>query len=140
MEDRTKTFGQATALALTAAAASQEHATKPSTSSDDAHKRHFVQTFRRWAMLFKRADGDVETDKWLIAEYYRSLGHLSPAGFDALTERLKQTCTFFPTIRECLDAMKCDRYDWSHPFRALSAGDPTPLLRSSSPNLLGRAA
>lgn len=83
-----------------------------------AHKRKFLETFRRWEILFKRKDtGDLQSEKWLIAEYYDSLKHLSEAGFDALTRQLKETCTFFPTIRECLELTKPkDRYDWGHPF------------------------
>lgn len=45
----------------------------------------------------------MEAEKWLIAEYYDSLKHLSPEGFTALTRILKEECTFFPTIRECLE-------------------------------------
>ncbi len=81
-------------------------------------------------MLFKRKDGDVQSDKWLIAEYYKSLNHLTPEGFDKLTDILKETCIFFPTIRECLEAVTCkDRYDWDHPFR----GNPTTLVRRAPP-------
>jgi hypothetical protein len=83
-----------------------------------AHKRKFLETFRRWEVLFKRKDnGDVQAEKWLIAEYYDSLRHLSAEGFDVLTRQLKERCTFFPTIRECLDLTRpADRYDYSHPF------------------------
>jgi hypothetical protein len=82
-----------------------------------AHKRRFLETFRRWEMLFKRKDtGDVAAEKWLIAEYYKSLGHLSPAGFDALTDCLKEQCTFFPTIRECLDITRPPKYTYASPF------------------------
>lgn len=129
MDDHTKTFGQAMETALTDAAASQEPATKASNGSDD-HKRAFVTNFRRWSVLFKRKDGDVEADKWLIAEYYKSLQHLTPAGFDKLTDILKETCIFFPTIRECLEAVTCkDQYDWGHPFR----GNPPALVRRYTP-------
>lgn len=88
-------------------------------------------------MLFKRKDSDVQSDKWLIAEYYKSLGHLTPMGFDKLTDLLKETCIFFPTIRECLEAVTCkDRYDWGHPFRVnprtLVRHDP-PAMRLSAP-------
>lgn len=87
------------------------------TGSTD-HKRLFLETFRRWEILFKRKDtGDTQADKWLIAEYYDSLGHLSAEGLQALTRLLKAECTFFPTIRECLNLIKPnDRYDWGHPF------------------------
>lgn len=102
---------------LTDVAALPEQSTKDSNGSVDAHKRHFLQTFRRWEVLFKRKDGDVQSDKWLIAEYYKSLGHLSEAGLDVLTDALKETCVFFPTIKECLDLTRPkDRYDWAHPF------------------------
>jgi hypothetical protein len=86
-----------------------------------AHKRKFLETFRRWEVLFKRKDsGDVQTEMWLIAEYYDSLKHLSEDGFNMLTAMLKERCTFFPTIRECLDLTRpSDRYDYSHPFRRL---------------------
>ena len=122
MEDadqgHTMTIGQAAEQALTAAAASQEQSMKGSqTSSEAVHKRHFLQTFRRWEILFKRKDGDTEADKWLIAEYYDSLRHLSEAGMDALTRQLKESCTFFPSIKECLDLTRpASRYDWAHPF------------------------
>lgn len=78
----------------------------------------FLETFQRWARLFKRKDsGDVQADKWLIAEYYDSLGHLSPDGLEVLTRQLKENCIFFPSIKECLDLMRPkDRYDWGHPF------------------------
>ena len=106
--------------AQTAVAALQEQSTRDSISlaAENAHKRAFLQTFRRWEGLFKRADrGDVRAEKWLIADYYASLCHLSPMGFDALTDLLKERCTFCPTVRECLEAMKADPYDWGHPFR-----------------------
>lgn len=135
MDDQTKTFSAAMDTALTNAAASQGPAMKPSTGSDE-HKRAFVQTFRRWSVLFKRKDGDVEADKWLIAEYYKSLQHLTPAGLDKLTDILKETCIFFPTIRECLDAVTCkDRYDWGHPFR----GNPPALVHRAPPALAAPA-
>lgn len=81
-------------------------------------KRKFLETFRRWEILFKRKDGgDVQAEKWLIAEYYDSLKHLSDEGLDALTKRLKETCIFFPTIKECLEATRPNGpYDWAHPF------------------------
>lgn len=64
---------------------------------------------------------------WMIAEYYQSLGHLSAEGLDTLTRLLKANCTFFPTIKECLDLMRPkDRYDWGHPFR----GNPAHLFIS----------
>ena len=82
-----------------------------------AHKRRFLETFRRWETMFKRRDdGDVVAAKWLIAEYYKSLGHLSPEGFDALTDCLKEQCTFFPTIRECLDITRPPKYSYTSPF------------------------
>ena len=94
-------FGEAAAKAV---AASQSQSTRDSNGSTAAHKRAFLETFRRWEILFKRKDGgSVEAEKWLIAEYYDSLKHLSPEGFAALTRILKEECTFFPTIRECLE-------------------------------------
>lgn len=89
-----------------------------SNSSELVHKRAFLEVFRRWEALFKRKDsGDLQAEKWLIAEYYDSLGHLSADGLQTLTRLLKENCTFFPSIKECLDLM-CpkDRYDWGHPF------------------------
>ena len=80
-------------------------------------KREFLAIFQRWERLFKRRDGEANAEKWLIAEYYDSLGHLSADGLAALTKLLKSRCTFFPTIAECLAAMKCDPYDWGNPFR-----------------------
>lgn len=87
--------------------------------------------FRRWERLFKRKDGDVESDKWLIADYYKSLGHLSESGLERLTDTLKETCVFFPTIKECLDATRCGRFDYAHPFFNKQA-----LLRSPEPAYL----
>jgi len=109
-------------------ATAQEQSTKPCNSLD--HKRAFLREYRRWAMLFRGKDtGDTESEKWLIAEYYESLRHLSEEGFAELTKLLKANCTFFPTIRECLDLMKPrDRYDWGHPFLAVAQGRPSPLV------------
>lgn len=118
---------------MTAAAASLEPQTKGSNGSQDEHKLYFLKTIRRWEMLFKRKDGNVESDKWLIAEYYKSLGHLSEAGLDRLTEVLKETHTFFPTIKECLDATRCGQYDYGHPFISLKLGRSSPLLRAPAP-------
>jgi hypothetical protein len=96
-----------------------------------AHKRKFIETFRRWEVLFKRKDsGDVQAEMWLIAEYYDSLKHLSAEGFDTLTAMLKERCTFFPTIRECLELTQAGRYDYSHPFR-----HKTGLTRYNPPAL-----
>jgi hypothetical protein len=124
-----KQIGQVATRALTAVAASQEQSTKGLTGSTD-HKRAFLETFRRWELLFKRKDtGDMQAEKWLIAEYYDSLGHLSVAGFEALTRLLKENCTFFPTVRECLDLMRPkDRYDWGHPFLSVANGQSSPLI------------
>lgn len=73
--------------------------------------------FRRWEALFKRADrGDVQAEKWLIADYFKSLGHLSPEGLEALTDELKAKCIFFPTIKECLDIMNPKRFDYASKF------------------------
>lgn len=118
-------FATAAQRALTAAAPLPGSSTKDSNSSTD-HKRAFLETFRRWEALFKRRDGgDAQAERWLIAEYYESLGHLSAEGLRELTKLLKANCTFFPTIRECLDLIKPkDRYDWGHPF--LGAGGRTP--------------
>ena len=130
MDDQTShQFGKLAGRALTTAAASLEQSTRASNGSDDAHKRHFLQTFRRWSILFKRKENNVDDDKWLTAEYYDALRHLSEAGLDELTKILRESCTFFPTIKECLDATRYGPYDWGHPFRA--AG----LLRASVPRL-----
>jgi hypothetical protein len=97
----------------------QEQSTRESISSADeiAQKRHFLQTFRRWEALFKRADrGDVQAEKWLIADYYKSLCHLSPAGLEVLTDELKERCTFFPTIRECLEVTRPKQFDYANRF------------------------
>lgn len=122
--EATQTFGQAATAALTAAAASQEQSTKGSNTSTGSkaeleRRRYFLTMFRRWEALFKRADrGDEMADKWLIAEYYKSLGHLSTSGLEALTEQLKRRCTFFPTIRECLAIIEVPQLsgEWSNPF------------------------
>lgn len=78
----------------------------------------FLDEFERWTRIFKSKDGgDVQAAKWLIAEYYDSLGHLSADGLQTLTRLLKENCTFFPSIKECLDLMRpASRYDWGHPF------------------------
>jgi hypothetical protein len=117
------------------AVASQGPSTRDLTGSAE-HKRAFLETFRRWEIMFKRKDsGDVQADKWLIAEYYDSLGHLSVEGLKALTKLLKETCTFFPSIRECLDLTKPkDRYDWGHPFLN------KPQMFASSPSRQALAA
>ena len=122
-------IGKLTEKALTGVVASQEQLTKGLTGSMD-HKRAFLETFRRWEVLFKRKDaGDMQAEKWLIAEYYDSLGHLSLEGMNVLTRMLKENCTFFPTIRECLELMRPkDRYDWGHPFLSVYNGQPSPLI------------
>jgi len=109
-------------VAQTAVAALQEQSTKGSISLEVeiAHKRHFLQTFRRWEALFKRADrGDIQAEKWLIADYYKSLCHLSPGGLEALTDELKERCTFFPTIRECLEVTRPKQFDYANRFYRL---------------------
>lgn len=131
-----KSIGQVLQSALADVAASPEQSTRVSGSS--AHKRAFLETFRRWEILFKRKDaGDVQSAKWLIAEYYDSLKHLSVEGFDTLTKRLKETCIFFPSIKECLDATRpTDRYDWGHPFLnrpQLFCASPRGLAASPAP-------
>lgn len=115
-------------------AAGQEQSTRQSNTLD--HKRAFLRHYKRWAAMFRGKDtGSIESEKWLIAEYYQSLSHLSEAGFEALTERLKETCTFFPSIRECLDLTKPkDRYDWGHPFLN------KPHMFASSPSRQALAA
>ena len=96
------------------------------------HKRAFLAMFQRWERIFKRKDGEPNAEKWLIAEYYDSLGHLSPMGLETLTKLLKARCTFFPTIAECLAAMKpADRYDYAHPFLGVHRGGVSPLLAHS---------
>lgn len=110
----------------TAVAALQKQSTKDSTSlaNENARKRHFLQTFRRWEALFKRADrGDVQAEKWLIADYFKSLGHLSPEGLERLTDELKARCTFFPTIKECLEITHPARFEYGSPFWALRHGE-----------------
>jgi hypothetical protein len=106
----------------TAVAASQEQLTKDSTflAEEIARKKHFLQIFRRWEMLFKRADkGDVQAEKWLIADYFKSLGHLSPDGLELLTDELKKVCTFFPSVKECLEITNPKQYDYGSPFYRL---------------------
>ena len=130
----------------TAVAASLEQSTKDSTSlaEEIARKKHFLQVFRRWEMLFKRADkGDVQAEKWLIADYFKSLGHLSPHGLECLTDVLKEKCTFFPTIKECLEITNPKQFDYGNPFyklRHLDAGDPKMLAAPEKRNerLLGQ--
>jgi hypothetical protein len=114
----TTQFGQLAAKAATAAT-SQKPSTKDLTGSDE-HRRKFLEAFRRWEILFKRKDNrSVDDEKWLIAEYFDSLKHLSPEGLDHLTKLLKENCTFFPTVRECLDFTKTSGpFDFSSPFAA----------------------
>lgn len=118
MDDQGNRFGEIAERALTDVQASLEQSTKVSnTSAEIEHKRAFLQMFRRWEVLFKRADrGDVQADKWLIAEYYKTLGRLTPWQMDALTEELKARCTFFPTIKECLEVINPPRYSYASPF------------------------
>lgn len=88
-------------------------------SAADDHKRHFLSVFRRWEALFKRADrGDIQAEKWLIAEYFASLGHLNEHGLTLLTGELKKRCTFFPTIRECLEIINVPQIsaNYASPF------------------------
>lgn len=99
-------------------------------------KKHFLQVFRRWEALFKRADrGDIQAEKWLIADYFKSLGHLSPEGLEALTDELKAKCIFFPTIRECLEIMNPKRFDYASKFYGLKhLGDQSFLAAPEKPN------
>jgi hypothetical protein len=115
--DQTKTLGQAVQSVITAAASPRP--STPELKALIAHKRAFLETFRRWERLFKRKDsGDVESEMWLVAEYFDSLGHLSADGLAVLTRQLKETCTFFPSVRECLALIKCGPADYGHPFYA----------------------
>ena len=131
-----KPIGKAMDAVLAAAAPSQKSSTKGSTSSDEGdRKRHFLMVFRRWEALFKRADrGDEQAEMWFVAEYYDSLKHLSPAGLEALTKQLKARCTFFPTIKECLDITNCASLDWSNPF---SQRSPALFQHSASVARIG---
>lgn len=101
---------------------------------ENAHKRQFLQVFRRWEALFKRSDrGDIQAEKWLIADYYKSLAFLSADGLEVLTDELKRRCTFFPTIRECLEITQPGAYDYGNPFyklRHVRAGDPQLLAHA----------
>ena len=99
-------------------------------------KKHFLQVFRRWEALFKRADrGDIQAEKWLIADYFKSLGHLSPEGLEALTDELKAKCIFFPTIKECLEIMNPARFDYGSKFYGLKhLGDKSFLAAPETPN------
>lgn len=99
-------------------------------------KKHFLQVFRRWEALFKRADrGDIQAEKWLIADYYKSLGHLSPEGLEALTDELKAKCIFFPAIKECLEIMNPARFDYASKFYGLKhLGEKSFLAAPETPN------
>lgn len=99
-------------------------------------KKHFLQVFRRWEALFKRADrGDIQAEKWLIADYYKSLGHLSPEGLEALTDELKAKCIFFPAIKECLEIMNPKRFDYASKFYGLKhLGEKSFLAEPETPN------
>lgn len=124
----------------TAVAVLQEQSMKDSISlaEEIARKRCFLEVFRRWEILFKRADrGDVQAEKWLIADYFKSLGHLSPEGLEALTDELKARCTFFPTIKECLEIINPSRYSYESPFyRMKHLGENTLLLGSDRANTM----
>lgn len=99
-------------------------------------KKHFLQVFRRWEALFKRADrGDIQAEKWLIADYFKSLGHLSPEGLEALTDELKAKCIFFPAIKECLEIMNPARFDYASKFYGLKhLGEKSFLAAPETPN------
>lgn len=118
MQPEIKTIAQAADSALSAVAACLTPSTQESQTSDEnAHKRAFLETFRRWAILFKRADsGDITADMWLVAEYYKSLRHLNADGFEHLTEELKRRCTFFPSVKECLEVINPSKYSYESPF------------------------
>jgi hypothetical protein len=122
----------------TAVAALQEQLTKDSATlaEENQRKRQFLQVFRRWEALFKRADrGDVEAEKWLIADYFKSLGHLSAEGLEALTDELKARCTFFPTIKECLEIMNPPRFDYANKFYGMKhLGEQSFLAAPEKPN------
>lgn len=134
MQAETKAFKQAAATALTVVAASAEQSTKASRALEIERKRHFLTVMQRWERLFKRADsGSVEADKWFLAEYFKSLGHLSPEGLEALTEQLKARCTFFPTIRECLEVINPPRHSYSNPFNRINGRIPDRLLAGPAP-------
>lgn len=140
----TKPMAQVMQTVMTSVAASQELSTMASNTSTTSlqelelrkaeieHKRAFLQMFRRWEILFKRKDSDEPAAKWLVAEYYKSLGQLSPAGFEALTECLKERCTFFPTIRECIELIRPPKYSYASPFYSAPAmfltGSSIPAL------------
>lgn len=111
--------------------------TKPSSTLDNEHKRAFAQTFKRWAILFRRKDGNEDDDRWMMAEYYQSLNFLTAEGFDALTDELKRECTFFPSIRECLLITNPGKYN----YQARFGGDPAymPKLFRSTPADLPQA-
>lgn len=104
----------------------------PSTSCEAEHKRAFLRTFRRWAILFKGKDMAVEDEKWLIAEYYRALSFLTEGGFSALTEELAAKHTFFPSIAECLAIANPGRNN----YKARFGGDPKymPSLFRAAPS------
>ena len=128
MEHQTKTFAQAMDGAL-AEVASNVQSTKDSRILEAERKRHFLTVMLRWQAIFKRADsGSIENDKWLLAEYYKSLGHLTERGLDTLTEELKTRCTFFPSIKECLETINPPRYSYSNPFYGGSDGRKPALL------------
>jgi hypothetical protein len=114
METENKQIGKLVG-AVIAGAASPEQSTKALNFSEAAHKRAFLETFRRWEIIFKRKDGgNVEAEKWLIAEYYDSLKHLSVEGFAELTRILRDECTFFPSIKECLERTRPkDKWDYT---------------------------
>lgn len=117
--DGQTTIGEAAGRALTGAVTSSGQSMKDSLTSDAERKRHFLTVFNRWTVLFKRVDNaSLDAEKWLIAEYFKSIGHLSPRGLEALTEELKRRCTFFPTIREILEIIEPPRYAYGNPFYA----------------------
>lgn len=123
---------------MTAVAVSPEQSTRESRTLEIERKRHFLSVMLRWQSLFKRADsGSIEADKWLLAEYFKSLGHLSPAGLDALTEELKTRCTFFPTIKECIEVIRPARHSYGNPFYGVGAGCPPELLTGTSLRITG---
>ena len=128
-----QTFGQAAQTALHQATANSQ-SQKGGHCSDSDNMTAFFDAYDTWTVLFAhRASGSVEDEKLRAVHYYESLKHLSPAGFAKLTEVLREHCTFFPSIAECLKHTRpADRYDYGHPFHG---AERSGLFIASQPDV-----
>lgn len=74
----------------------------PDVSCDDGH---FAQVMRSLSILPRRADDEI-SGKLRTGLYERMLGGFSDEGLSYMCERVLATCTFFPSIAECLKILE----------------------------------